>query len=314
MVARLPAILRVYVGCATALFGDISNVDLVKLHIQSGKVTLMRFDNFVGSPLPTMTERIKVRLRDQEMDFFTYEGQFPPPLLYFKSRYINEEFPNFAEQAAFERELEELKLFDLSGYGPAAETFWNELRRARWTIDGLTLRRSIEIPSLDDKCGQRFTFRNLIECGDTWSKTKIDNAPQEAESYNALADLTRYILDPVVDYFGGIKLTYGFSSRALGKEITEGVAPTLDQHAAHECTRTGKPICSRGGAAVDFIVEDEDMAGVADWIAHNLPFDRLYYYGRQRPIHISYGPEHRRELVDIHTSSQGHRYPRVRHR
>ena len=126
LVTRLPAILRVYLGCATALFGDISNVDLVKLHIQSGKVTLMRFDNFVGSPLPTMTERIKVRLRDQEMDFFTYGEQFPPPLLYCKSRFINEEFPNFAEQTAFEKELEELKLLDLSGYGPAADTFWEE--------------------------------------------------------------------------------------------------------------------------------------------------------------------------------------------
>src|SRR5208283_2241015 len=114
---------------------------------------------------------------------------------------------------------------------------WSELRRARWTIEGFTLRRSTDIPSLDDKCGQRFTYRDLIECGDTWRKMKIDNTPQTVDSYSSLADLTRYILDPVVDYFGGIKLTYGFCSRALEKSISKGVAPELDQHAAYERKR-----------------------------------------------------------------------------
>ena len=224
LVTRLPAILRVYLGCATALFGDLSSVDLVKLHIQSGKVTLMRFDNFAGSPLPIMTERIKVRLRDQEMDFFTYGAGFPPPFLYFKSRFINEEYPNFAEQLAFEKSLEDLKIFDLSGYGPPAATFCAELRRARWAVEGFSLERSTDIPALDEKCGQRFKFRDLVECSETWQNTKVDNSPQGAESYNALADLTRLILDPVVDYYGAIKLTYGFCSRSLGKLILKGVA------------------------------------------------------------------------------------------
>ena len=308
LVTRLPPILRVYLGCATALFGDLSNVDLVKLHIQSGKVTLMRFDDFVGNPLPMMTERIKVRLRDQEMDFFTYGAGFPPPLLYSKSRFINEEFPNFAEQLAFEKALEDLKVVDLSGYGPPAAAFWAELRRARWAVEGFSLKRSSDIPALDEKCGQRFKFRDLIECGDTWQITKVDNAPQTAETYNALADLTRFILDPVVDYYGAIKLTYGFCSRSLGKSILKGVAPELDQHAAYERTRTGRFVCNRGGAAVDFIVQDEDMSGVAEWIAQNLPFDRLYFYGGDRPIHVSYGPEQKRGFVTVREHA-GRRIP-----
>ena len=40
LVPRLDPILRVYVGCATALYGDVLSADLVKIHIQSGKVTL----------------------------------------------------------------------------------------------------------------------------------------------------------------------------------------------------------------------------------------------------------------------------------
>jgi DNA phosphorothioation-associated putative methyltransferase len=308
LATRLPPILRVYLGCATALFGDISNVDLVKLHIQSGKVTLMRFDDFLGNPLPVMTERIKVRLRDQDMDIFSYGGTFPKPLLYFKSRFINEEFVHFAEQVEFEKELEGIKLFDFSGHGPSAERFRNNLRRARWMIDGFSLKRLSVIPVLDEACSERFTFRDLIECGDTWRKTKIDNSPKAPESYNALADLARYILDPVVDYFGGIKLTYGFCSTALGKSIVKGVASALDQHAAFERKRTGKLVCNRGGASVDFIVEDENMAEVADWISNNLPFDRLYFYGKDRPIHISYGPEHKRDFIVVREHA-GRRVP-----
>ncbi len=299
LLTRLPPILRVYLGCATALFGDLSNVDLVKLHIQSGKVTLMRFDDFVGGPLPVMTERIKVRLRDQEMDFFTYGTGFPPPLLFFKSRFVNEEFPHFAEQLAFEKTLVELNLFDLSGYGPPAAAFWAELRRARWAVEGPSLVRSTDIPALDEKCGQRFKFRDLIECGDTWRIAKVDNSPQTADSYNALADLTRFILDPIVDYYGAITLTYGFCSRMLGKSIMKGVAPELDQHAAHERTRTGRFVCNRRGAAVDFIVQDENMAEVAEWIAKTLPYDRLYFYGPDRPLHVTYGPEHKRDFITV---------------
>lgn len=80
----------------------------------------------------------------------------------------------------------------------------------------------------------------------------------------------------MIDYFGMIRLTYGFASTALTKEIPGRIAPHLDQHAGHELNRAGKPICSRLGAAVDFLVEDEDMVEVAKWITANIPFDRLY--------------------------------------
>ena len=119
LVSRLDPILRVYVGCATALYGDVLSADLVKIHIQSGKVTLMKFDDFVGKPLPRMLERVKVKLREQDLDFFEYGGQYPPPFLYFKSRYINEEFPGFPEQQEFDRQLEALGLPMADGYGPA---------------------------------------------------------------------------------------------------------------------------------------------------------------------------------------------------
>jgi DNA phosphorothioation-associated putative methyltransferase len=40
LVPRLPAVLRVYVGCASRLYGEVEAADLVKIHVQSGKLSL----------------------------------------------------------------------------------------------------------------------------------------------------------------------------------------------------------------------------------------------------------------------------------
>ncbi len=101
------------------------------------------------------------------------------------------------------------------------------------------------------------------------------------------------------------KLTYGFCSPELAPEITGRIAPKLDQHAAHEKKRNGKYVCDRLGAAVDFLVEDEDMREVANWIIENTPFDRIYFYGEDKPLHVSYGPSHTRQVVEISISHSG---------
>jgi DNA phosphorothioation-associated putative methyltransferase len=309
LVERLPAPLRVYLGCATALAGSMTSFDLVKAHIESGKVTLMTFDNFTGKPLPALQSRIKVRLRDQDLDIFDYKGPYPPTLLFNKSRYINEEFPHYAEQVAFEDALQSLGLFDLSGYGPEEKEFHRLIGAARREVAEFELRRSTTIPALDDPCGRTFTYRQLIECGETWEKTRVKNTPALAASYNALHDLATSILDPVVEYFGAIKLTYGFASTALTKLIPGNIAPKLDQHASCETGRSGVPVSPRKGAAVDFLVEYEDMIEVAKWVAANCTFDRMYVYGVDRPLHVSVGPDTAGEIYEMRAIG-GKRIPR----
>ena len=311
MVEQLPALLRIYVGCAAALYGDYRNADLIKIHIRSGKVSLMRYDDFEGSPLPRMVERVKIKLREQDIDYFAYGERFEPPFLYRKSRYINEEFPNYPEQVAFEQSLDDLGWFDLTGYGPPPREFIERLESGRIAISGFRLARSRRLPDLDELCGQYLSFRQLIQCGETQARTALANLPREVDSYNALYDLAVNVLDPVIDYFGMIRLTYGFSSPELARKITGRIDPKRDQHAAHEENRRGKPICPRLGAAVDFIVEDESMQEVARWIAVNTPFDRLYFYGDTLPIHVSYGPDQSRQVVRMKPGPSGRLVPRV---
>lgn len=310
MVERLPSLLRVYVGCAAVLYGDYRNADMVKIHIRSGKLTLMRFDDFAGQPLPRMIERVKISLREQDFDFFGYGGEYEPPFLYQKSRYINEEFPNYPQQIAFDEALDKHDFVDLSGYGPRPAAFLQTLESHRWAIDGFNLVRSRNVPDPDAPCGRYFRFRDLIKCGETQVRTGVPNLPKEPESYNALYDLAVKVLDPVIEYFGMIKLTYGFCSGELGKHIKYRVAPALDQHAAHEKKPTGKYVCERLGAAVDFIVQDEDMRHVARWIVAHTDFDRLYYYGPDRPIHVSASSSAAKMAIDMRPTELGRRVPR----
>ena len=310
LVSRLPAVLRTYVGCAAVLYGDVREADLVKIHIRSGKVSFMKYEDFLGKALPRMTERVKINLRSLDFQLFTYGGNYPSPLLYLKSRYINEELPNYAEQLAFDEALQALKI-ELSGYGPSESEFAAALERTRRRVNGFKLERLHSVPNLDERCGRFLTYRNLIECGETQASTGLANLPKTAESYTALFDLATEILDPVIEYFGGIELTYGFCSLELARQIFARTAPELDQHAAHERKRSGAHICPRLGAAVDFLVRDEDMREVAEWIIANLPFDRLYFYGNDRPIHVSYTQGGERQAIEMKVRTpSGKRVPR----
>jgi DNA phosphorothioation-associated putative methyltransferase len=312
LVERLSPLLRVYVGCAALLYGDVRSADLLKVHIRSGKLSLMRFDNFVENPLPRMIERVKVNMRTQEVDVFRYQDGFEPPYLYRKSRFLDEESVMYADQIAFEEQLDQAGMLDFSGYGPSTTEFDQQLKRRRLAIDGYRLVPCKSIPDLDELCGENLTFRQLIECGETQRRTGHPNVPKEPETYNALYELASKILDPVIEYYGSIELTYGFASQELTKSIPSRIAPKIDQHASHERNKRGVHICSRLGAAVDFLVRDEDMFEVAQWIAANLPFDRLYFYGPDRPVHVSYGPDQSRSFVEMRESGTSRRIPYVR--
>jgi DNA phosphorothioation-associated putative methyltransferase len=72
LIERLPATLRTYIGCAEQLYGDVSGANLVKIHIRSGKLTLLSYADFEDSPLPRLVERIKIKMADQDIEFFDY--------------------------------------------------------------------------------------------------------------------------------------------------------------------------------------------------------------------------------------------------
>ena len=101
----MPAVIRVYVGCAIQFYGDIDDIDMIKVHIRSGKVTLLKYDDFNEKSLPLLTQRTKIRLHDLDIDFFFYGEDYPYPPLYDKSTYLPSNSGEYKKQKVFENRI-----------------------------------------------------------------------------------------------------------------------------------------------------------------------------------------------------------------
>lgn len=175
------------------------------------------------------------------------------------------------------------------------------------------------LPPLDlgDACSRHFAWRDLLHCGETWQRLTADraggfvNLPKQLETWHGLRELSRQLLDPLVDRFGPLQLTYGFAGPDLTRHIRSRIAPKLDQHAGSERDRLGQLRCPRQGQAVDLLVPGVATDLVMAWIRAELPFDRLYFYGVDRPLHLSWGPDHKRQVVLMNMGPGGRLVPRV---
>ena len=168
-------------------------------------------------------------------------------------------------------------------------------------------------PKLEDKCSEYLVYGDLIEAGETFNKSTLHNKPEQLASYIAIRDLSTFLLDPIIEEFGSIDITYGFCSHQLSKKIPGRITPKLDQHSAFETNSLGRRICKRDGAAVDFYVQKhkDSMRVVAKWIIENLPFDRLYFYGDDRPIHLSYAELPAKKAHSFTQTKSGQRVPKA---
>lgn len=160
--------------------------------------------------------------------------------------------------------------------------------------------------------GQHLTLEEFCTCTQTYQKDadQIDPYPKNLEeTIPALQALCLHILDPIINHFGGsqFQLTYGFCSIDLKRYLSQKdpqtgikngrIDPSRDQHMVHEKNRNGNYYCDRLGAACDFRIVGLESDRLVEWILEQqLPFDSLYFYGGDRPVHISYSLLHRRNI------------------
>ncbi|MBW4662185.1 MAG: hypothetical protein KME15_26325 [Drouetiella hepatica Uher 2000/2452] len=160
--------------------------------------------------------------------------------------------------------------------------------------------------------GQYLTLEEFCTCTQTYQKyaDTIDPYPRNlAETIPALQTLCLHILDPIINHFSRsrFQLTYGFCSKDLKRYLNQKdpqtgkkngrVDPSRDQHMAHEVNQNGSYYCDRLGAACDFQILGLESDRLVEWILEKqLPVDSLYFYGSDRPIHISYSPKPRQNI------------------
>ena len=159
------------------------------------------------------------------------------------------------------------------------------------------------------------TLRLLSARGET-----LENLPLQPETLEAIRQMEQQLLRPLLNHFGPFYISYGFAGPELLRAIRararlEGrnpqIAPHLDQHCGHELNRSGRRICTRDGIAVDLRVPERSSEEVAAWIIEKLPFDRLYLYGPDRPLHLSWAPRPLGQAVRMIEGPSGRLLPRV---
>lgn len=136
LVSQLPPILRIYVGCAEKLYGEVEAADLVKIHIGSGKLTVLLHEDF-EAPIPMLIERVKIDMARQRVNYYEYGGEYEPQPLYLKSRYLRADSEGYARQKAFDDLLVGTELFSFEEFGPPIEYFRQGLAAADLSVDSL---------------------------------------------------------------------------------------------------------------------------------------------------------------------------------
>ena len=71
---KLPPVLRVYVQCGALRYGDPQEADLIKIHVASGKLTLLHYQNYDE----VLETRIKINLRTQFVHVFDHTADKQP--------------------------------------------------------------------------------------------------------------------------------------------------------------------------------------------------------------------------------------------
>jgi hypothetical protein len=154
---------------------------------------------------------------------------------------------------------------------------------------------------------------NLINWYRVKHPIEIDNKPTSPQTKRALELLLNEILIPIQRKFANLQITYGFTSSELKRYISKnsptGTAPEIDQHSSCELNSLKNLICERSGAACDIIMTDTSMAEVVRYIINNLNYDRIYFYGRDRPVHISCSEKPVKHLQIMKETESGRRYP-----
>ncbi|MCK8085656.1 DNA phosphorothioation-associated putative methyltransferase [Vibrio sp. 1F263] len=113
-IGDLPLLLRVYVGAGLQIYGELDEeIDLIKIHITSGKLTLTAYDYFEKS-VPFLVERIKIKMAEQDIDFFDYVNEDRRPPLLNKHLYMPTEHENYKKQQSFDKRLAKLMEFEAS--------------------------------------------------------------------------------------------------------------------------------------------------------------------------------------------------------
>lgn len=122
--------LRGYVALAERLAGDLSETNLLRIHINSRKLTALTYSDLETSFLPRLMTRVKVEFDTFDVSIIDHSAENDVRLLYLKSRFMTETDPQRAAQKAFDQEVLDLNTLNFTNEGPSFREFAQTLLKA----------------------------------------------------------------------------------------------------------------------------------------------------------------------------------------
>jgi DNA phosphorothioation-associated putative methyltransferase len=136
LLQQQPAALRILLGCAERIEPVPAAVDLLKVHGSEARVSYLRFDDFEGRPIPTLTRRLVVDLRRRRCDEITVEPAAERRVLLGKAHLMLPDAPGRDRQERFDAALRRRGVFVQEGLGPSARVLAQRLADAGITFRG----------------------------------------------------------------------------------------------------------------------------------------------------------------------------------
>lgn len=123
--ARLSPILRVYVGAAETLTGNVDDATILKLHRQKPQVSFLIYPTFDTEPHPALQGSLVARLPELRITFRDFSKSDNPPILHRKEAFVPDDYPGHGKFARLTRQEERANLLSAPTIG--RQVAWQEL-------------------------------------------------------------------------------------------------------------------------------------------------------------------------------------------
>ncbi len=122
---RLPALLRLYEGCAHGYIGRVEGTTLIKFGRDAPRISYLSYPSFDRDPHPALASSVSVSLQTFRLRFEQYDHRDNPPILHRKELFVPDDYRGRKKFAAFTRREERLGLYD--GAVPGTRKEWEAL-------------------------------------------------------------------------------------------------------------------------------------------------------------------------------------------
>ncbi|HEV2890293.1 MAG TPA: DNA phosphorothioation-associated putative methyltransferase [Frankiaceae bacterium] len=134
----VPAVLRVFEGCARVLTGAVPDATLIKLHRREPVVSYLSYPGFDRDPHPALAWSLVADLTARRIHWRSYAASANPPVLHRKESFVAEDYPRRALFARLTSAEDRAGLFantdrigTRDGWGAALTAAGRELRGHR---------------------------------------------------------------------------------------------------------------------------------------------------------------------------------------